>query len=67
MANAEEQARLQAAMEEALSADRIKTVVHGFTSLGLLELTRKRTASALREVLTVPCSHCGGTGYQNLP
>ncbi|MBR4067895.1 MAG: ribonuclease E/G [Clostridia bacterium] len=67
MENADEQARLQAAMEEALSADRIKTVVHGFTSLGLLELTRKRTASALREVLTVPCSHCGGTGYQNLP
>ncbi len=67
MENAEEQAKLQAAMEEALSADRIKTVVHGFTSLGLLELTRKRTASALREVLTVPCSHCGGTGYQNLP
>lgn len=67
MENAEEQAKLQAAMEEALSADRIKTVVHGFTSLGLLELTRKRTASTLREVLTVPCSHCNGTGYQNLP
>lgn len=67
MENAQERAKLQAAMEEALSADRIKTVVHGFTSLGLLELTRKRTASAMREVLTVPCSHCGGTGYQNLP
>ena len=49
-------------MKEALAADRVKTVVHGFTSLGLMEITRKRTSLPLREIATVPCTHCGGTG-----
>ena len=49
-------------MREALAADRVKTVVHGFTSLGLMEITRKRTSLPLREIATVPCTHCGGTG-----
>lgn len=57
-----EQAEVASALEEALSADRTKTVLHGFTSLGLMELTRKRTGQSLREMLTVPCSHCAGTG-----
>ena len=30
-------------MREALAADRRKTVVHGWTRLGILEMTRKRT------------------------
>ena len=34
--------QVAAAMEEALREDYRKTVVHGFTSLGLLEITRKR-------------------------
>ena len=57
-----ERAEVASALEEALSADRTKTVLHGFTSLGLMELTRKRTGQSLREMLTVPCSHCAGTG-----
>ena len=63
----EEHSAVAKALEEAFSADRIKTVLHGFTSLGLMELTRKRTGSGLREMLTVPCSHCGGSGILNLP
>lgn len=38
------------ALNKAFAADRVKTVVHGFTSLGLVEMTRKRTRQALREV-----------------
>ena len=38
------------ALNKAFSADRVKTVVHGFTSLGLVEMTRKRTRPTLREV-----------------
>ena len=38
------------ALNKAFAADRVKTVVHGFTSLGLVEMTRKRTRPALREV-----------------
>ncbi len=31
--------------------DRVKTVIHGFTSLGLVEMTRRRTRPPLRDVL----------------
>jgi ribonuclease G len=47
---------------EALQADSQRTNVLGFTSLGVLELTRKRTRPSLREYLTVPCPVCSGTG-----
>lgn len=38
------------ALNKAFAADRVKTVVHGFTSLGLVEMTRKRARPTLREV-----------------
>lgn len=62
MDTTDEQAQVAAALEEALSSDRTKVVLHGFTSLGLMELTRKRTGPSLREMLTKPCKHCGGAG-----
>ena len=39
------------ALEEAFAADRVKTVIHGLTSLGLVEMTRKRSRPPLREML----------------
>lgn len=39
------------ALTRAFADDRVKTVVHGFTSLGLVEMTRKRSRPPLREVL----------------
>jgi len=50
------------AMTEAVSDDRVKNVIHGFTRLGLLEMTRKRTGDSLRDMLTAPCSSCGEIG-----
>lgn len=50
------------AMEDAVRDDRVKNVIHGFTRLGLLEMTRKRTGDSLRDLLTDPCSHCCETG-----
>ncbi len=50
------------AMREAVSDDRVKTVVHGFTSLGLMEMTRKRTRESLLETMSEPCSRCKGSG-----
>ena len=47
-----------------LSRERVKTVIHGFTSLGLLELTRKRTGASLRDMLSIPCEKCNATGYR---
>lgn len=51
-----------AALREAFRADRVKTVIHGLTSLGLVEMTRKKTRPPLRDDWTHPCAHCQGTG-----
>ena len=52
-----------AAMEDAVRDDRVKTVIHGFTRLGILEMTRKRTSDTLLEMVSAPCKHCGGCGH----
>ncbi len=36
-------------LNKAFAVDRVKTVVHGFTSLGLVEMTRRRSRPPLRE------------------
>lgn len=58
----QERMMVQKAMEEAVRDDRVKNVVHGFTRLGLLEMTRKRTGESLRDLLTSPCSACCESG-----
>lgn len=58
-----ERSRVQEALKEALAADPVKTVVHGFTPLGILELTRKKAADALHAQTLSPCPHCGGAGF----
>ena len=45
-----------------LARDRIKTAVNGFSALGLLEMTRKRTRESLAHQLCEPCSVCMGKG-----
>ena len=50
-------------LTECFGRDRIKTVIHGWTSLGLIEMTRKRTRAAMCDNLLETCSACGGTGY----
>lgn len=62
MSTGEERAAVLKAMETCVSDDRVKTVIHGFTSLGLLEMTRKRTRDTLRDAFTVRCAACGETG-----
>ena len=47
-----------------LQKDRVKTVVHGFTSLGLVELTRKKTSKPLHLSLSAPCPRCHGNGRE---
>ena len=39
------------ALREAFAQDREKTVIHGYTSLGLIEMTRRRTRISLREMM----------------
>ena len=54
------------ALKAALAADRVKTVVHGMTSLGLIEMTRKRSRVPLRDEWTRPCRACRGSGRERL-
>ena len=51
-----------AEFQKQLARDRIKTTVNGFSALGLLEMTRKRTRESLAHQLCEPCSACGGKG-----
>jgi ribonuclease G len=47
---------------KALAHDRTKTSVNGFTTLGLVEMTRKRTRESLAHLLCEPCPTCDGRG-----
>ncbi|MGN0747203.1 MAG: Rne/Rng family ribonuclease [Aristaeellaceae bacterium] len=49
-------------LNECFAADRVKTVIHGFTSLGLIEMTRKKSRRPLEDDWTLPCPHCQGSG-----
>ncbi|MFA7503151.1 MAG: ribonuclease G [Burkholderiaceae bacterium] len=49
-------------LRRALASDRTKTSVSGFTSLGLVEMTRKRTRESLAHLLCEPCPVCTGVG-----
>jgi ribonuclease G len=48
--------------KRALSRDRTRVTVNGFTGLGLVEMTRKRTRESLAHVLCEPCPTCSGRG-----
>ena len=64
MPDDEQRGQVQQALQQAMSLERVKCTIHGFTRLGLLEMTRKRTRESLRGVLCTACQACGGVGYR---
>jgi ribonuclease G len=58
----EHQQAVLSELQKALAKDRTKNTVSGFTSLGLVEITRKRTRESLAHVLCEPCPVCQGRG-----
>ncbi len=54
--------RVLQSLEQALAKDRAKTGVNGFSQLGLVEMTRKRTRESLEHVLCSQCPECNGRG-----
>ena len=50
-------------MLECLGRDRTKHQVAEVTSLGLVQMTRKRVGSGLIEVFSETCQHCNGRGF----
>jgi ribonuclease G len=55
--------QVMTALLKALERDNAKTSVMPFSSLGLVEMTRKRTRESLEHVLCESCSTCEGRGY----
>jgi ribonuclease G len=49
-------------LRKQLARDRTRTTVSGFTQLGLVEMTRKRTRESLAHMLCEPCPTCQGRG-----
>jgi ribonuclease G len=49
-------------LNRALERDRTRLTVNGFTQLGLVEMTRKRTRESLAHVLCESCPTCHGRG-----
>ncbi len=54
--------RVLHSLEVATSKDRAKINIHGFTALGLIEMTRKRTRESLEHILCGECPVCKGRG-----
>lgn len=49
-------------IQKELINDERRTQIVGFTELGILQLTRKKTKQSLLETLTEKCGTCGGSG-----
>ena len=49
-------------LKRALAKDRARTGISGFSALGLVEMTRKRTRESLAHILCEPCPACQGRG-----
>jgi ribonuclease G len=62
MQSEEHRAAVLDELKRALARDRTRMTVNGFTALGLVEMTRKRTRESLAHVLCEPCPTCDGRG-----
>jgi ribonuclease G len=62
MSRTEHQDAVLAEFKKQLARDRVKTMAGGFSLLGLLEMTRKRTRESLAHLLCEPCPSCQGNG-----
>lgn len=52
---------------EEVKKDRARVIIVGFTGLGLLEVTRKRTTPSIDTMVFAPCPICHGTGRVAAP
>ena len=62
MENEEHRQAVLAEFQKALARDHTRLTLNGFTALGLVEMTRKRTRESLAHVLCEPCPTCEGRG-----
>jgi ribonuclease G len=62
MEGTEHQGAVLDELRRALARDRTRITLNGFSALGLVEMTRKRTRESLAHVLCEPCPTCAGRG-----
>jgi ribonuclease G len=62
MDNDEHKQAVLAEFNKSMQRDRTRWTINGFSQLGLVEMTRKRTRESLAHVLCESCQTCGGRG-----
>jgi ribonuclease G len=62
MTDEEHKRQVLRALEKCLSHDHARTQITEVSSLGLVEMTRKRTRESLGHILCEPCPCCSGRG-----
>ena len=54
--------QVERAFRDVLKGDRARIQVGAISSFGLLEMSRQRLRASLAETISMPCTHCEGTG-----
>ncbi len=67
MSDEEHKRQVLRALEKCLERDHAKSHISEVSSLGLVQMTRKRTRESLEHVLCEPCPTCGGRGSVKTP
>ncbi len=62
MASDEQRDQVRGELARHLARDPVRSHIHGFTALGLMELTRKRVRESLAHVMLQACECCAQTG-----
>jgi ribonuclease G len=62
MEDPEHRRQVVRALDKALARDRVKVYIAEMSTLGLVEITRKRTRENLERLLCEPCPTCSGRG-----
>ncbi len=62
MEDEEHRRQVLRALEKAVELDPARTRVEGFSALGLVQMSRKRTRESLAQSMCAPCSNCAGIG-----
>ena len=67
MQDREHRSQVLAALQRNLEKDHAKNTISEVSSLGLVEMTRKRTRESLEQTLCEPCPACSGRGVLKTP
>ncbi len=67
MTDAAHRTQVMEALQRALAGDHAQTHIASVSSLGLVEMTRKRTRDSLEHLLCAACPSCEGRGFVRTP